>query len=529
MPNNKIFYNKKSANDTDDDDYDTLPISDDESDSDNIGEIMPIPEETIYPGLVLKNDYILLKKIGHGNNAGVWMTYQISIQNFLAIKIQDHECYHDGCREVAIIKKLNNYCKNNQNKNIYCVKMLDYFVYQEDEEETETKFVCSVYDLYAGSIQMVLNHGIYKYGLPIPIVKKITRQLLTALNTLHSELKIIHTDLKPENILFKGTPEDHINIIKLFDAPNFQKKYGKILAEYGKDKTRFSEELESLALDSVKEICKLDTTVNGGDEEFIPDDDDVSDDDIIEGDDDDENYDSEEENNNDNEDYNERFNERKQSIDDVIEILDYSELHNLDEEGDYDHESVLNKRANGTSSDDREIIDNKFIINCETALTDFGNSYFYEKRTKNEIQDRRYRAPEVILDFNYGYACDIWSIACVVFELLTGFVLFEPLETPLNRDIHHLFLMEKFLGPIPTPIKKASKRSVFLFDKSRGYHIKNITEFKKSPLKERLVKNFLFNEKEANEIYDFLMCGLKYNPAERYTAKEMLAHPWLNN
>ena len=42
--------------------------------------------------------------------------------------------------------------------------MLDYFVYAEDDE---TKYVCSVYDLYAGSIQMVLNEGKYKYGLPI--------------------------------------------------------------------------------------------------------------------------------------------------------------------------------------------------------------------------------------------------------------------------------------------------------------------------------------------------------------------------
>lgn len=519
---------------------DTLPVSD-ESDEEIINEeITPINEEIIYPGLILGKDYVLLKKIGFGNNAGVWMTYRISTKSYFAIKIQDYQCYHDGCREVAIIKKINNYCKENQDKNIYCVKMLDYFVYAEDDE---TKYVCSVYDLYAGSIQMVLNEGKYKYGLPIPIVKKIIKQLLTALVTLHGELKIIHTDIKPENILFKGTPQYHLEIINLFTKSGFQEKYEKICATYNSDKKDgqeqdiLAQELEILALDSVKEISslELDNELNN-DEEFIPDDEDYEDEnEFIEGEDDDDDEDDEDDEYDEYDDYDEDndkdeefnvYNERKQSVDDIIEHLDYSDIHNLEKEGEYDFSTVLNNRLNTT--DKKEIIDDKYIINCETALTDFGNSYFYEKRTRNEIQDRRYRAPEIVLDLNYGYACDIWSVACVTFELLTGFVLFEPDNVPLNKDIHHLFLMEKTLGEIPRSMKTASKRNKFLFDKKRNYHIKNVESFNVVPLKERLIKQFLFNEQEANEINDFLMCGLKYIPSERKSANEMLKHPWLN-
>ena len=206
-------------------------------------------------------------------------------------------------------------------------------------------------------------------------------------------------------------------------------------------------------------------------------------------------------------------------------------MHDFDAECGYDFDSVLNNRPNTT--DFKTIVDDSNILNCEIALTDFGNSYFYEKRTKNEIQDRRYRAPEVVLDFNYDYGCDIWSFACVIFELLTGFVLFDPLDAPisapLNRDIHLLYLMEKTLGEIPISMKKASKRNRFLFDKKRNYHIKNIEPFVKKPLKEKLIKQFLFSEQEATEISDFLMCGLKYIPSQRMSAKNMLNHPWLKN
>jgi len=189
--------------------------------------------------------------------------------------------------------------------------------------------------------------------------------------------------------------------------------------------------------------------------------------------------------------------------------------------------NILNNRPNTT--DKREVIDDQYVNKCETALTDFGNSYFYDKRTRNEIQDRRYRAPEVLLDLNYGYLADIWSVACVTFELLTGFVLFDPEETPLNKDIHHLFLMETMLGPMPLKMRRASKRNKFLFDKRKNYHIKNLEKIKQYNVKYRLIEQFLFTEEEASKISDFLLCGLKYDPNERWNAKELLNHPWIKH
>lgn len=513
--NNKKVATKK--NDPVDDYEHTLPVSDD--DESQNGQV--ITDEIIFPGLILKDIYVLLKKIGYGNNAFVWMTYCISKNIFFAIKIQDYQCYEDGCREVAIIKKINKY-SNDKKINSYCVNMLDFFVYEENEN---TRFVCSVYELYAGSIHMVLDTGKHKYGLPIPVVKNITKQLLNALVILHGELHIIHTDIKPENILFKGVIDQHLKIMDQFINSNFQQKYDNLIKIFP-DKKKFKEEVDALAMDCVKYLCTIDEDDNiDNNEEFFPDDN-FDDDEFIEGeDDDDEGNDSDDDDNG----FDERnlLNTRKQSVDDLIEHLDYLDMHDLDKEGYYDFEKVLNNRANGTTTDKKEVVNDIYILNCQCALTDFGNAYFYEKRTRNEIQDRKYRAPEIILDFNYGYACDMWSVGCLIFELLTGFSLFMPNNKPLTQDIHHLYLMEKILGPLPVQMKKKSKRSRFLFDRKRNYHIKNVKEFKHIPLKEKLVKQFLFTEQEADEINEFILSLLKYNPTERATAKEALKHKWL--
>ena len=38
----------------------------------------------------------------------------------------------------------------------------------------------------------------------------------------------------------------------------------------------------------------------------------------------------------------------------------------------------------------------------------------------------QYRSPEVIIGSGYDTSADMWSLACMVFELLTGDLLFEP-------------------------------------------------------------------------------------------------------
>lgn len=59
-------------------------------------------------------------------------------------------------------------------------------------------------------------------------------------------------------------------------------------------------------------------------------------------------------------------------------------------------------------------------------LVDFGNACWTYKQFTSDIQTRQYRCPEVILGSKYSTSADLWSFACICFELVTGDVLFDP-------------------------------------------------------------------------------------------------------
>lgn len=53
-------------------------------------------------------------------------------------------------------------------------------------------------------------------------------------------------------------------------------------------------------------------------------------------------------------------------------------------------------------------------------VIDFGSSTFEEAHHSSVVSTRHYRAPEVILGIPWSFPCDIWSIGCIIVELLTG-------------------------------------------------------------------------------------------------------------
>ncbi len=79
----------------------------------------------------------------------------------------------------------------------------------------------------------------------------------------------------------------------------------------------------------------------------------------------------------------------------------------------------------------------KSYSRCEIKVIDFGSSCYTTDHLSSYIQSRSYRAPEVILGCAYGPKIDLWSLGCIMAELLTGRVLFQndSVQTMLARMI----------------------------------------------------------------------------------------------
>lgn len=93
--------------------------------------------------------------------------------------------------------------------------------------------------------------------------------------------------------------------------------------------------------------------------------------------------------------------------------------------------------------DVREAKDLQFRV----KLVDMGNACYIDKQFSDIIQTRQYRSPEVIFRGEYDQSADLWSLACTVFELVTGDYLFEPKKGKnYSKNEDHLALITELIG-----------------------------------------------------------------------------------
>ncbi|PWZ13423.1 Serine/threonine-protein kinase SRPK [Zea mays] len=166
-------------------------------------------------------------------------------------------------------------------------------------------------------------------------------------------------------------------------------------------------------------------------------------------------------------------------------------------------------------------------IDLTCKIVDFGNACWADKQFTDFIQTRQYRAPEVILGAGYSFSVDMWSFACIAFELATGEMLFTPKEGHgYSEDEDHLALMMELLGKVPKKIATMGTRSKEYFD--RHGDLKRIRRLKLSSIERVLVDKYKISESDAREFANFLCPLLDFAPEKRPTALGCLKHPWLH-
>ncbi|XP_058844801.1 mitogen-activated protein kinase 14-like isoform X2 [Acipenser ruthenus] len=148
--------------------------------------------------------------------------------------------------------------------------------------------------------------------------------------------------------------------------------------------------------------------------------------------------------------------------------------------------------------------------NCELKILDFGLARHAESEMTGYVVTRWYRAPEIILNWmHYTQTVDMWSVGCILAELITGHVLF-----PGKDYFDQLKLIMKLTGtPHPSLVQKMQSKDAKRYIQALPPQVK---------------RNF----REAfpnmdKKVVDLLEKMLVLDPDRRLTAREGLSHRYL--
>ncbi|KAJ5135545.1 uncharacterized protein N7515_004823 [Penicillium bovifimosum] len=150
--------------------------------------------------------------------------------------------------------------------------------------------------------------------------------------------------------------------------------------------------------------------------------------------------------------------------------------------------------------------------NCDLKICDFGLAREQDHQMTGYVSTRYYRAPEIMLTWQrYSYAVDIWSVGCIVAEMLTGRVLL-----PGNDHVDQFRKTAAIFGKPPKEVmEKVYSRTTTQFVESLPY-----TEY------QGLQKTLGDINPQA---LDLLEKMLDVDPGKRITAVDALTHPYLSS
>ncbi|XP_035999875.1 SRSF protein kinase 3 [Fundulus heteroclitus] len=491
-------------------------------------------------GDLFNGRYHVVRKLGWGHFSTVWLCWDLQKKRFVAMKVVKSAPHYT---ETAL----------DEIKLLRCVRDSDPSdPYRETIVQLIDDFkISGINGVHVCMVLEVLGHQLLKWiiksnymGLPLVCVKTIIRQVLQGLDYLHTKCKIIHTDIKPENILLvvddiyirrlaaeatiwqrAGAPPPSGSSVST--APR-DEELGKLSKNKKKKLKRKAKRQQKLLEERLIDIQRMD------EEEGLqqPEDADPTCSSAVNG----------------STSYSAANN--KASSESSSSWLDgrcndhvlgrfsspasglsgfSSSVMSATSESALSTQSGYSSGRDGFSSTDFVLnpLDPHNADRLRVKIADLGNACWVHKHFTEDIQTRQYRALEVLIGAEYGPPADIWSTACMAFELATGDYLFEPHSgEDYTRDEDHIAHIIELLGPMPVPFALSGRYSREYFNR-RG-ELRHISNLKPWGLFEVLLEKYEWPLDQAAQFSDFLLTMLEMEPERRATAAQCLQHAWLH-
>ncbi|KAK6463568.1 kinase-like domain-containing protein, partial [Scheffersomyces coipomensis] len=504
-----------------------------------IGGYHPVSKGEIYYSKNFPNrEYIILRKLGWGHFSTVWLaksrfnpTLHITdtessseeivdtSEYYVAIKfVKSNKNYLEAAEdEIKILKALHdpiNFSHLSEHDKQYwqhikppmhpgykhIMKLLDNF----QIIGPNGNHICMVFEILGENvlnlIYKLLKKSRYSGGIPLNLVRLIVKQLFLALDYMHHS-GIIHTDLKPENILIEIKEINKlIKIIELEKVSKLSSPMNPSISTGTNNSNPTSTSLSNSRNHSIASVNSVSSF---------------------------------------------HYKKSKNSValggtpirsskplsssmsqEVLFKDIDYHD-HDNDVGVDQDHTPVFSN-LNPDSIHQPDI---------SIKIADLGNATFTNLHFTNQIQTRQYRSPEILLKYkSWGSSTDLWSVGCIIFELITGDYLFDPHDGQyFDKDEDHLAQIIELLGEFPSDEYLLDCKLTSKFFKLNPLNneiiFKNIYNLKYWGLRDVLIEKYKFKKDDIQVklISDLILKCLRFSLSDRYDAGSLLNHPWLQD
>ena len=471
----------------------------------------------VHIGETMIDRYVVVQKLGWGHFSTVWLARDTMYNTYVALKVQKSASHYQEAAydEVEIldvvaakahepewVKHVDSVKANERDyaekggysmEDCHTVQLLNSFLHSGPNGQ---HFVM-VFEILGVNLLEIMKRYDYK-GIPMPLVRRMTKQVLIGLDYLHRMCRIIHTDLKPENVIVSLTKAELQEIqrrgqistmnktVKTQDvtkdgtlfAGSGQPKKSTLLADI--DTTGMSKQQKKKLRKKMKKALEADGTGSPTEEavtgSFVAP---AKVDNFTEGTKAAGNQTSREGVKKEGDESEEKKSDGSGDQEDSLEVPRSHSLPNMawtEDPGTCSQDSLFESEAVPKDGEEGEKaggsweyrmtrdynaeIEQYFALkklreqqklkkkdlkakqeledakmhergplvdeNISLKICDLGNGCWTHHHFTQKIQTRQYRGPEVMLGIDYDTSSDLWSLACMVFELITGDFLFDP-------------------------------------------------------------------------------------------------------
>ncbi|KAI8808417.1 kinase-like domain-containing protein [Cladochytrium replicatum] len=413
--------------------------------------------------------YTILRKLGWGHFSTVWLAhdnkyaedshYLVRRNRPVALKIVKSAPHYTetALDEIKLLDKVVTANPNHPHRGAV-VELLDWF----KQRGPHGTHICMAFEVLGPNL-LTLIRQYHHRGIPVPIVFRIIKQVLMGLDYLHRECGIIHTDLKPENVLISIDTAKMIRKLGIYTGTNIGRKnldVDSLNSPSDKGSNEMTRKQKKKAKYKAKK--KAAKTIHI-----------------------------------------ETAGTKRNSI---AISLNSTPGTSLERDVVDPQQPVLQRKVSDAGQPPKKA--------KSVKIADLGNACWVDHHFTNDIQTRQYRSPEAILGAKYDSSADIWSLGCMIFELLTGDYMFDPQQGQrYTKDDDHIAQIIELLGPFPKSLALKGKYSNEIFN-SRG-ELRHIHKLRYWRLADVLNEKYHFPKEDAEDIAAFIMPMIEISPEKR--------------